>query len=206
MVLIVLMLYQIPLEFENMKNQFHPILNTAIHHEKEFKEFIRMDDTSKIWQLYRSCRQRLLSVNDWGKHYLQNFNAQFMLHDSFGYEVQRAAQVGDYIKILNNSFSQQKSILWLEIESIAFNHEFDSSEESVIMNLKTADDPKYQADRYSKLGVEKCIISIKRILNTILANIKIDEPSTAPNFYSANKQFQWLGNFRWDYVLKDITC
>ncbi|KHJ37492.1 hypothetical protein PBAC_23360 [Pedobacter glucosidilyticus] len=188
-----------------MKNQFQPIHHPSTHQEKEFREFIRMDNTSQIWQLYRNCRQRLLMVNDWGKHYLQHLNAQFILHDSFGYEVQRTAQVGDYIKILNNCFSQ-KNIFWLEIESIAFNHEFDSSEESVIMNLKTADDPKYQTDSYSKLGVERCMISIRRVLNTILAHIKVNEQTTTPNFHSSKKDIKWLYNFKWDYVLKDITC
>ncbi|WP_026903414.1 hypothetical protein [Pedobacter glucosidilyticus] len=187
-----------------MKNQFQP-LQHAKHHEKEFRAFIRMDNASQIWQFYRDCRQRLLNVNHWGKHHLQNLNSQFILHDRFGYEVQRTAQVGDYIKILNNCFSQ-KNIFWLEIESIAFNHEFDSSEESVIMSLKTTDDPKYQTDRYFKPDVENCMISIKRVLNTILAHIKVIEPVATTNFYASSKDIKWLCNFRWNDVLKDITC
>lgn len=177
--------------------------NNLMHPQNEsckLRELVKIENYAFVWQCYNSCKYRLLDVNNW--NLIHNFNAkpQFILCDSFGYEVYRMVQTGDFIKVLSNNNKYN----WLEVEAIHCNSEFNGSKENLVITLKETENPKYKSDVYSKKSHQRCNIAIRRMVNTISADFELMSETTQPDSFSNPVSKSWLKNFQWNMLLRNF--
>lgn len=176
--------------------------NNLVQHQNDgskIREIVKIENYSFVWQFYKSCKSKLLDVNNWNLIHNFNSKSQFILCDNFGYPIYRTAQTGDFIKVIstNNKYN------WLEIEAIHCSCEFNGSEENLFIVLKETEDPQFKQDAYSKRHQGRCSITLRRMANTVSADFEL-LPETSQKSYSKQSSASWLNNYQWNMLLRNF--
>ncbi|MEO5912488.1 MAG: hypothetical protein ABIP95_16500 [Pelobium sp.] len=166
---------------------------------QRFNEVKRIKDTWEAKNYYKECVSRLDHLKEW-KTPIYYDNLKLLKHyDCYGFETDRNLLEGDLIEANFDFNIEGKNSLRLKVSSYQKTIESDGLEEETKLLLSEID-----ANRFNPLIMPikfgECVISLKRLVNTISIDIKVNPP-----YYGENVAHQSLiQHFEWQTLTKNI--
>lgn len=169
--------------------ELHPSLNPLKH---RFNQVKRINDNQEVEGFYKNCVKRLNDISKWGYMSLFDFAYRVTAHDKFGFLLSRNPEMGDYIKVTATTHFGVNSILLLQIENLAYEQESSFSEEVFTMNLReTGYIGVHNEISHSQQLKSRCDLKLRRILNTVSMDMKVDEQNMVTPQQSLMHYFKW---------------
>ncbi len=176
--------------------ELHPSLNLLTH---RFNQVKRINNSNEVASFYNSCVQRLSDSSRWDYMSLFDFPYRVTTHDKFGFPIYGKPETGDYLKITSTATFQVNSILWLRLENVSLKKELSYSEEVLSMTLRETENIGALNELlHTQQLKSKCVVNLRRILNTVSVDIKVDDQNVT------KKQKSLVDYFKWETFAKQI--
>lgn len=167
---------------------------------QRFNEVTRIKDASEAKNYYRECVNRLEYLNQW-RNPLNYDRLKLLKHyDCYGFETDRNLLKGDLIEVNFDFNIKGRNSLWFKVVSYQNTKESDGLEEEARLVLSEKDISGFnQPITPVKFG--ECVISLKRLVNTISIDIKVNPPY----YHQDMEHHSLIQHFEWGALTKNIT-
>ena len=164
---------------------------------ERFTEVKRLAHFAEVGNFFNNCKEQLLNIRKWDKMMFLGNSSKIFLLDGYGYEVNRDAQKGDFIKVYFKDLIKIKNTFWFKIEELEA-YEEDDSEEHISMILRESEDPTQKVNRLSVSLAGKCELTLRRLIQTVSIDAKVYKKQDLLN------DINFINYFKWDRLLKNI--